>query len=75
MPCPTCEHTMQKLGDYFWCPRCGTVQASFGYPEPEAPALVQRCRDFAKAREATLCIEGDWTRLGISESINTPENR
>lgn len=26
MSCPTCEHTMQCVGNVFWCPRCGTIK-------------------------------------------------
>jgi hypothetical protein len=35
MSCPTCDHTMQLLaGEWFWCPRCGTVKHGERYRTP-----------------------------------------
>lgn len=34
MPCPTCDHTMQSVGQLttgwflYWCPRCGTLRTT-----------------------------------------------
>ncbi len=84
MPCPTCSHTMEAFAGggpedeltRFLCPRCGTVKVT----EPDVPdeiyvpKLVERCREF----QATLgpLLNGTiWCRLGIAESINTPERR
>lgn len=84
MPCPTCDHTMHLLVTdpngirIHHCPRCGTVSSGEYDAEPSVyvPKLVERCRKFE-----VLVIEGYskgpecWNKLGIRESINTPENR
>lgn len=77
MACPTCDHTMTKLyACYSWCPRCGTL-AGMEQEQPEAPALVKRCRDFVKAIPETSRSEilKRWKQLGIAESINVPAKR
>lgn len=84
--CPTCDHTMQSLGycdggTVWHCPRCGTVKhhdqfAGEAPPKIYVPALVARCRQLPDAmRFMPLAFEEAWHRLGIAESINTPENR
>ncbi len=42
MACPTCDHTMQNVGDnggrtVFWCPRCGGLKTRSAVPEFEPP--------------------------------------
>ncbi|HVL14064.1 MAG TPA: hypothetical protein VM529_15955 [Gemmata sp.] len=86
MSCPTCDHTMERIGQtevgggIYLCPRCGTVKAHGynGNVTTYYPKLVGRCREF----ERQLGVPGDWHGLydewqtrGIAESINTPENR
>jgi len=82
MACPTCDHTMSGLaGGWYWCPRCGTIQnlLNDGGPmaDPEAPALVGRCRQFAAEvladgiEECSVQTAREvWRRRGVSESIN-----
>ena len=86
MACPTCDKTMHAMGckvsgdSFYWCPICGTVLACDGAP-PAVPALVDRCRLFRQTTVHDLEFAGNrkldrlWHTLGISESINTPENR
>ena len=79
MACPTCNHTMQSVGEIelgwriYWCQRCGTLKTKGAIPEHEAPMLVERVRRFRN-----ICNGGDglnaeqaslWHRLGIGESI------
>lgn len=71
MSCPTCDHTMQSLMGIrlgFWCPRCGTILEPCG--QISAPALVQRCRNFASQLGPPWFQL--WVMLGIEESILTP---
>lgn len=86
MSCPTCDHTMHNIGcclhsglPFFWCPRCGTLKPCDS--EAAEPALVARCRDFAREFEkacdedhhaAAPCMEGAYRRSGIAESIKAP---
>lgn len=53
MPCDTCGHTVQNIGNditrKFWCPRCGTFLTLTGQGESEhrnvePPALVVRVK-------------------------------
>lgn len=84
MACPTCDHTMQMIGEgvnTFWCPRCGTIKFGSTRPAHEAPKLVDHCRQFRKAKHPSFIAEvglfGDpviaeeWRRLGIEESLTT----
>jgi hypothetical protein len=82
MPCPTCEHTMQSVGESVaWCPRCGTIQGNWEAGQP--PKLVQRCRDFAaRAFDSDLLTGVDsvlalaeWQSCGVDESINPVVDR
>lgn len=62
MACPTCDHTMQLVGEgykTFWCPRCGTIK--FGEREAsEKPKLVDRALEFGK------CLpEGRYDRMDL----------
>lgn len=74
----------------FHCGRCGTlsVVGESGKPPIETilvtPALVTRCREFEKEIHEFHDLSGhtryeitknQWHRLGIAESINTPDNR
>ncbi len=86
MSCDSCGHTMQPLDAsvWFWCPRCGSIRMQGGM-HPEAPKLVERCREFRAARhpsfKAEVGIFGDpvlaaeWVRLGIAEAINVSGDR
>ena len=65
MACPTCSHTMSMVvSEVFWCPRCGTLKHVGGSWRKgfDVPKLVDRCRELRDT-------------LGISESINLPEDR
>ena len=89
MSCPTCDATMEGLGEWggrkHWhCPRCGTLRTicvdgegnSTGYVEDYRPKLVDRCRQFAgRLPVAASAPAGLWQRLGIAESINVPAER
>ncbi len=88
MACPTCDHTMQRLGcqlscrGTFWCPRCGTLLVKRDSPLVDetvaAPALVERCREFENLlNRETWEGDGDppWVKLGINEAIHKPEDR
>ena len=51
MACPTCDHTMQGLGNgwWFWCPRCGTIrERGSSFDDHEAPKLVETVRHFLR---------------------------
>jgi uncharacterized Zn finger protein (UPF0148 family) len=76
MPCPTCDHTMQRIIDgTFWCPRCGTLKTISGdHTEIDTPMLVNRCREFEPTL-GNILRDGKWRLLGIHESIYPPEER
>ena len=79
MACPTCDHTMQKVGvmcepytdvGLFWCSRCGTLKANVVSGEDEVPKLVHRIVEFAgKLTEDNQPLIDEFERLGIRESI------
>ena len=82
MSCPTCDHTMAGIGyGMFHCARCGSLDLGDGVPGPIViPALVMRAREFeTHPLLPLLAVKGEigklWLRLGIAESINTPDNR
>lgn len=58
MPCPTCQHTLQRLSEqppYFWCPRCGSLLGpTLGEDvrDVAVPRLVQHVR---RGREVQVC--------------------
>jgi hypothetical protein len=85
MACPTCSHTMTRLGcqfqgdktvciGTFWCPRCGTLSTEGAIT---APALVGRVRTFRdgayNGQGLFPCDKRLWHTLGIGESIE-PES-
>lgn len=77
MACPTCDHTMDGLGNgHFWCPRCGTVMDNGSV---YVPALVRRVRALALEMQGKLkmweFVRHEWHYLGLSESIDLPTNR
>ena len=73
MSCPTCDHTMNGIGNgVFWCPRCGTLKDDV-MPYVEAPKLVLRCRYFETSLNGVF--RRTWQLNGIAESINLPCNR
>ena len=81
MSCPTCDHTMQKVGVFddngptFWCPRCGTLRVDTQAGEfVDRPKLVDRCREFG----GKMNCAADWTiwvMIGVEESIFVPGER
>lgn len=82
MPCPTCDHTMQKVADnVFWCERCGSIlMANPNYLGAHTiPMLVGRIqRLLFEKREVGLFSEHErrlWHTLGIFEAIATPVER
>ncbi len=75
--CPTCGRAMQSVvveNGAFLCGQCGTLIAG---ERVHVPDLVGRCRDFETelAGLADQSLMGEWRSIGLSESINTPENR
>lgn len=75
MSCPTCDYTLQRVGDrLFHCPRCGTLVV-----QPRTviavPWLVDRCRRFETHFRADedASLRAYWTALGIEESITPKE--
>ncbi len=86
MTCPTCDHTMEficrqtEVLRHFQCPRCGTMVAEYndGHRNVYVPKLVERCREFENEfpkENIAQYYRNTWKRLGISESIHTPEER
>ncbi len=85
MPCPTCSHTLQGIGQttdgrrHFWCPRCGTLRSEAGkHADTEAPKVVGYLRSFY--RMISDSPEGRALRSlarieGIEESILTQQER
>jgi hypothetical protein len=64
----------------FWCPRCGTICGQTDIPQgdrPQAPKLVERCREFEKSLVAAGMMTDvqPWRTLGIAESIHPPADR
>lgn len=75
----------------FYCHRCGTLRvmsrSDSGYSgDVYVPKLVERCRAFEgsirgnhtishSADELVSGLRIVWIRIGIAESIDTPENR
>lgn len=67
---------MEGIGyGMFHCPRCGTLLNCPVDGAVNVPALVERLRDFIDTAEMGPVAEMLWNKLGIAESINTPENR
>jgi hypothetical protein len=77
MACPTCDHTMQSIGNQlFWCPRCGTLKDRHAETASGVPTLVGRCRDFQETIYGDCAEHMDqWHKTGIRESINPPGMR
>lgn len=85
--CPTCTHTMQRLGEvesgrvFFWCSRCGTLMGTtLEHNDIEAPKLVGRCRKMIGGAYRTPLETGetfkDWFhRLGIAEAVSDRSGR
>jgi hypothetical protein len=66
----------------FWCSRCGTISQPKDNGNPtdfHVPKLVERCRQFEDGIGRDINQEAwpgkIWHKLGISESIRTPEER
>lgn len=89
MSCPTCSHTMSHVGiavdgaSLYHCPRCGTLRRVVWFSQgqkinDDVPMLVGRCREFGEALQTIdepSVLRSEWGRLGVWESINTPEDR
>jgi ribosomal protein L37AE/L43A len=87
MPCPTCDHTMEKLDrddqGIFWCPRCGTVQCAEWVPSHEAPKLVRHALRLHAAASAVNCSNPDpefkasieTMALNVLECVALPAHR
>lgn len=87
MSCPTCDHTLAKLCDdgprkWYHCQRCGT--ALFRHSAAPAatvcyrPKLVDRVRQLEREYipgDEYPPLTADFIRLGLSESVNLPEDR
>ena len=69
--CPTCSHTMQDLGIWFWCSRCGTLKPKH-FGQAEAPKLVTRVKDLLHLGHAD---EEAAHRLGVTESVFPASDR
>lgn len=68
MSCPTCDHTMVMVDKgMFYCERCGTAKVGDWI---YVPSLIKRCKAFADEQD-----QSKWITLGISESINLPNER
>lgn len=80
MACPTCDHTMHRIGvcrppyesvPVFWCPRCGTLKANVVTEKDEVPYLVGRVAEFASYfTELDDNLIERFERLGLRESIS-----
>lgn len=79
MACPTCDHTLEGVGNgVFHCPRCGTmVTRGLGELVATVPKLVTRCREFGRTMSADedAMLLTLWVGLGIDESIYLPAER
>lgn len=82
MACPTCDHTMQGIGEInkgdcrvFWCPRCGTLRYkhSDGQESDSTPKLPARVVELLLACDnETVKIA---RRVGVIESSMPPSER
>lgn len=78
MACPTCDHTMAKIGimaphddsAIYWCERCGTIKAWFGYARKMVPSLVERCDSLHKKLRAGEDPMVAMQQCSIKESIS-----
>lgn len=88
MACPTCDHTMQLIGEpdgagqRYWCPRCGTLRTIGKYGGDDVPKLVERCQEFERNLAPAVHPGNDahghmerWESIGIAEAINLPDAR
>lgn len=76
MNCQTCGHTFDCIfpSALWWCPRCGSIETRGTLGEGTCtPQLVKLCREFEPAVFPKW--QDLWRRLGIEESIHTPEER
>lgn len=79
MACPTCDHTMKKVGvmcdpytdvGLFWCNRCGTLKANAVNGEDEVPKLVKRVIEFASTlTDQDQRVIDNFERCGVRESV------
>lgn len=78
MSCPTCDHTMQFVGqmyhyNIYYCPRCGTIR---GGGLDMRPKLVDRIVEFCgELTEDDQDIIDTLERLGVTESVTHPDVR
>lgn len=81
MACPTCDHTMQCIGQWdsavkncvFWCPRCGTLKADWLLSKDDTvPKLVARVIEFGSTLgygDEKIIL--NFERLGLRDCITT----
>jgi hypothetical protein len=79
MACPTCDHTMSRLGCQFsechgsWaCPRCGTLKIGHddGRFDVIVPALVERCRRLAESPLIDVKKHADAMAAAMNRQLN-----
>lgn len=71
MSCPTCDHTMQGVGEnWFWCPRCGTLKERQGVIV-DVPSGVGQARNWLLQKSVTE----DHARSVLCEMFLSPDER
>ena len=65
--CVTCDHTMQRVCNLWWCPTCGTIKEPIGFTKPN---LVERVTEFVNFfGDEDDTILPMLKQYGITESI------
>ena len=76
MPCPTCDHTMARIGgdglfSLFLCERCGTVRRIHSVTNDDegvyVPELVERCRTFGLQLGAGTILGSQYASKPLKE--------
>lgn len=85
MPCPTCDHTLNKLCtsadgvDHWHCPRCGTHRMMRdGWHHDTVPKAVECVRSFVRMispGQAGRWLRGQAELSGVLESVHQPGDR
>ncbi len=87
MTCPTCSHTMEAVQSeptrIFHCPRCGTMKQEFPRGNCATrwwtPKLIERVKDLREVMRQQVGFSRwdaeTWHCLGITESIDLPDER
>jgi hypothetical protein len=68
---------MQNVGDWFWCPRCGTITKCFDDEVVEAPMIVKRSKDllYNVGESVRLSDEDLGLRRNLEECTAIPGKR